>query len=159
MLHISKQAICLHYILELSKQMNIDPRGCVSSFFNRIQQADQVYQDAFNDEVNSFRERIKDRAKKRIEEAAKEIEEEERKQRLGPGGLDPYEVMETLPEELQKCFQSRDISLLQETILKLDPEVAKYHMKRCVDSGLWVPAANDPPIEGTEEPETQEKED
>lgn len=45
-------------------------------------------------------------------------------------------------QELKKCFESRDIQLLQETILKLPEDVAKYHMKRCVDSGLWVPDAN-----------------
>lgn len=29
--------------------------------------------------------------------------------------------------------------MLQEAIAKLPPEEATYHMKRCVDSGLWVP--------------------
>lgn len=91
------------------------------------------------------------------------LQEEERKARLGPGGLDPVEVFESLPEvsnqihssstqtnwliplllfqALQKCFESRDIGLLQETITKLPEEEAKYHLKRCVDSGLWVPDA------------------
>ena len=149
--YISKQAICLHYILELSKHMDIDPRGCVSAFFTRIQKADKEYMEAFDDEVKSFRERIEARAKKRIEDAMKEVEEEEKQQRLGPGGLDPQEVFETLPEELQKCFESREIHLLQEAILKMDPEEAKYHMKRCVDSGLWVPAASDPEEKDEEE--------
>ena len=35
------------------------------------------------------------------------------------------------------------MELLQKTIEKMDPEEAKYHMKRCVDSGLWVPNAAD----------------
>nr|XP_046912787.1 hsp90 co-chaperone Cdc37-like [Dermatophagoides farinae] len=137
--HVSKQVISLHYILELSKQMNIDPRGCVSSFFTRIQQSDQTYMAAFEDEIKSFRQRIVNRAKQKIDDAIKECEEEERQKRLGPGGLDPQEVFESLPECLQKCFESRDTKLLQETILKMDPEEAKYQMKRCVDSGLWIP--------------------
>lgn len=29
--------------------------------------------------------------------------------------------------------------MLQAAIAKLPEEEAKYHMKRCVDSGLWVP--------------------
>lgn len=33
--------------------------------------------------------------------------------------------------------------MLQKAIETMDPEEAKYHMKRCVDSGLWVPNAND----------------
>lgn len=98
------------------------------------------------------------------------FQEEERQARLGPGGLDPVEVFESLPEvglklmlktastirtnlcrivyyflivfqSLQKCFESRDIALLQETISKLPEEEARLHLKRCVDSGLWVPDA------------------
>lgn len=42
-------------------------------------------------------------------------------------------------KELKKCFETRDIKLLQETIAKMPEEEAKYHMKRCVDSGLWIP--------------------
>lgn len=32
--------------------------------------------------------------------------------------------------------------MLQETISKMPEDEAKYHIKRCVDSGLWVPDAN-----------------
>ncbi|GLH02788.1 Hsp90 co-chaperone Cdc37 [Gryllus bimaculatus] len=139
------------YILELSKQLNVDPRACVSSFFTRIQVAEPEYKNSFNDELDSFKERIRKRAAEKIQEA----EEEERKARLGPGGLDPVEVFETLPsvsycslnlldalgEALQKCFETQDIPLLQETIAAMPEEEARYHMKRCVDSGLWVPDA------------------
>lgn len=82
-----------------------------------------------------------------------EAEEEERQSRLGPGGLDPVEVFETLPEELKKCFESQDIELLKETIAKMPEEDAKRHMKRCVDSGLWVPDA------GKKEGEEEEVDD
>ena len=53
--------------------------------------------DAFKDELDGFIRRVEARAKVRIEEAMKQAEEEERKKRLGPGGLDPLEVIETLP--------------------------------------------------------------
>lgn len=43
--------------------------------------------------------------------------------------------------------------MLQETILKLPEDVAKYHMKRCVDSGLWVPDASALKTEETKEEE------
>lgn len=46
-------------------------------------------------------------------------------------------------QELKECFLSQDVGMLQTTIEKMDPEEAKYHMKRCVDSGLWVPNANE----------------
>lgn len=32
--------------------------------------------------------------------------------------------------------------MLKEVISKMPEEEAKYHMKRCVDSGLWVADAN-----------------
>jgi len=77
--------------------------------------------------------------------------------------LDPYEVFETLPEELKRCFESQDIPLLQEAIKKLPPAEAAYHMKRCVDSGLWVPDANSKAkdgdglvVEGEDEEEDEE---
>ena len=51
--------------------------------------------------MEAFKTRIRNRAieklKEQIEEAKKE-EELERQERLGPGGLDPVEVFESLPE-------------------------------------------------------------
>ena len=44
---------------------------------------------------------------------------------------------------LKDCFESKDISQLQEAVLKMPKEDAEYHMKRCVESGLWVPNAKD----------------
>lgn len=79
---------------------------------------------------------MRGRAKLRIEKAMKEYEEEERKKRLGPGGLDPVEVYESLPEELQKCFDVKDVQMLQDAISKMDPTDAKYHMQRCIDLAL-----------------------
>lgn len=141
MVHISKQVISMQYILELAKQLDCDPRSCISTFFTKIQKADREYIDAFNSEVESFRARIKERAKVKLEEAMKEVEEEERKKRLGPGGLDPLEVIETLPDELRECFDKRDTEKLKDVLAKMETEQAAYHMKRCIDSGLWIPDA------------------
>lgn len=137
--HVAHQCICMQYILELSKQLDVDPRACVGSFFSRIQIAEVEYKTSFDDELKAFKERIRRRAAEKVADAIKEAEEEERKARLGPGGLDPAEVFESLPECLQECFKSQDILLLQETITTLPEEEARYHMKRCIDSGLWVP--------------------
>lgn len=60
--------------------------------------ADEQYKQGFVDELQAFRERVKTRAKQKVEDAVKQYEEEERKKRLGPGGLDPIEVMESLPK-------------------------------------------------------------
>lgn len=142
MAHVAHQTICMQYILELAKQLDYDPRACVDAFFSKIQVAEPEYKASFDDELVQFKRRINKRAAEKVEEAMKEVEEDERKKRLGPGGLDPVEVFEELPDELKKCFESQNIALLQETIAKMEEEQARYHMKRCVDSGLWIPEAN-----------------
>ncbi|KAI5617734.1 hsp90 co-chaperone Cdc37, partial [Silurus asotus] len=118
---VAHQTIVMQFILELAKSLKVDPRGCFRQFFSKIKTADQQYQDAFNDELESFKERVRGRAKIRIEKAMKEYEEEEKQKRLGPGGLDPVEVYDTLPKEMQKCFDEKDIQMLQDYISKMDP--------------------------------------
>merc|ERR1719384_773854 len=140
MTHVAHQCICMQYLIELSKQLETDPRACISSFFTKIQVADQDYKDAFYSELDAFKTRIVKRAKEKIAEA----EEEERKERLGPGGLDPADVFESLPEAMQKCFMEQDIGMLQTVIKELPEDEARYHMKRCVESGLWCPNKDDP---------------
>ncbi|XP_037936620.1 hsp90 co-chaperone Cdc37-like [Teleopsis dalmanni] len=157
MAHVAHQCICMQYILELAKQLDVDPRGCVSSFFSKIQNCVPEYKIQFESEIEGFKQRIKKRAQEKIQEAIAEQEEEDRQARLGPGGLDPAEVFEELPDELKACFESRDIELLQKTITTLPVEVAKYHMKRCVDSGLWVPNADDPVLDADENKKTKEE--
>ncbi|XP_047427160.1 hsp90 co-chaperone Cdc37 [Mugil cephalus] len=154
---VAHQTIVMQFILELAKSLKVDPRGCFRQFFAKIKTADQQYQDAFNDELESFKERVRGRAKIRIEKAMKEYEEEERQKRLGPGGLDPVEVYETLPAEMQKCFDDKDIQMLQEVISKMDPTEAKTHMKRCIDSGLWVPNSRTDDGDEKEEEATYEE--
>ncbi|KAK3777014.1 hypothetical protein RRG08_008869 [Elysia crispata] len=162
MKHVSHQCIVMQFILELAKSLKTDPRSCVGAFFSRIKLGEKQYSDAFNEELDAFRARIQARAKARIEEAMKEYEEEERQKRLGPGGLDPVEVMESLPESLQKCFESQDIALLQQTVSEMPQEEAAYHIQRCIDSGLWVPGGAEDksgePKEGEEEASTPSEE-
>lgn len=142
--HVSHQCISMQFLMELAKQLDRDPRTCVSSFFTKIAHAEQTeYQQAFDTELELFRQRIRKRAEEKVKELIDEAEEEERKARLGPGGLDPVEVFQTLPEVLQKCFEAQDIPMLQKAISEMPEAEAKYHMKRCVDSGLWCPAKED----------------
>uniref|UniRef100_G3PKR9 Hsp90 co-chaperone Cdc37 n=2 Tax=Gasterosteus aculeatus aculeatus TaxID=481459 RepID=G3PKR9_GASAC len=154
---VAHQTIVMQFILELAKSLKVDPRGCFRQFFAKIKTADQQYQDAFNDELESFKERVRGRAKIRIEKAMKEYEEEERQKRLGPGGLDPVDVYESLPAEMQKCFDDKDIGMLQEVISKMDPTEAKVHMKKCIESGLWVPNSKTDDGDEKEEDPTYEE--
>ena len=124
MKHVAHQCICMQYLLELGKQLDTDPRACISSFFTKIQVADQDYRDAFYSELDAFKLRIVKRAKEKIEEAM----EEERKERLGPGGLDPADVFESLPDSMKNCFESQDIGLLQQVIKEMPEEEARYRL-------------------------------
>ena len=47
-------------------------------------------------------------------------------------------------QALKECFESQDIQRLQDTIKNMNQDDARYHMKRCVDSGLWKPQVDDP---------------
>uniref|UniRef100_A0A665T8Z2 Hsp90 co-chaperone Cdc37 n=1 Tax=Echeneis naucrates TaxID=173247 RepID=A0A665T8Z2_ECHNA len=136
---VAHQAIVMRFILDLAQTLQVDPRGCFRQFFSKIKTADKPYQDAFNHELELLKERVRRCAQIRMEDAMKEVEREEKQKRLGPGGLDPLEVYESLPKEIQRSFDEKNIQMLQEAISKLHPEEGKYHLKRCVDSGLWVP--------------------
>jgi len=157
--HVAHQVISLQFMLELSKQLDVDPRSTVNTFFYRMdkakQDSDQQYVKGFNEELVAFKDRIRKRAKEKVDAAVAEYEEEEKQKRLGPGGLDPVEVFESLPEELQKCFESQDIELLKEAMTKLSDEDARYHLDRCVKSGLWVPDANKAAAEAGNDPEAE----
>lgn len=141
--HVSHQTIVMQFILELAKSLELDPRGCIRAFFSRIKLAEKQYTDAFNDELESFKDRVRKRAQAKIEEATRQVEEEERQKRLGPGGLDPVEVFESLPDKMKECFEKKDIQLLQDVVAQMPKEEAETHIKRCIDSGLWVPNAKD----------------
>ncbi|XP_071136000.1 hsp90 co-chaperone Cdc37-like [Mytilus edulis] len=153
MSHVAHQLIVLNFILELAKSMDIHPRGCVAPFFNRIQMGEKQYMEAFNSELDAFKERVKVRAKEKLDKAIQEYEEEERQKRLGPGGLDPVEVFESLPQILKDCFDKKDIALLQQVVAEMPQEEASYHIKRCVDSGLWVPGGGDQGPQGDDDGE------
>ncbi|KAF7257065.1 hypothetical protein EG68_07060 [Paragonimus skrjabini miyazakii] len=140
--HVSHQCIVMQFMLELAKSLKCDPRACIRPFFAKFMNPEPEYQKAFDDELTAFRERIRARAKVRLEEAMAKLEEEEREKRLGPGGLDPIEVFDSLPAALQECFEKKDVERLKTVLCKMDPKDAEYHMKRCVDSGLWVDNVN-----------------
>jgi len=137
--HVAHQCICMQFILELAKHMKVDPRACVPAFYRRMESTEAEYIASFNDELNSLKERIRVRAKQKLQLIMEEYEKEEREKRLGPGGLDPVEVFESLPKELQDCFENKDIGRLQQVLSTLPEDEAKLHLKRCVDSGMWIP--------------------
>lgn len=74
--------------------------------------------------------------------------------KASPGGLDPQEVLESLPEEIKTAFESQSVDALQAVASKMDQEVFLHHLNRCIDSGLWLPNKED--VESDEMKTTEE---
>ena len=55
---------------------------------------------------------------------------------------------------MQEAFGERSVDALRAALHKLTPEDAQYHMKRCVDSGLWDPAGGGAAEADDDEPDT-----
>jgi len=60
-----------------------------------------------------------------------------KEERVGPGGLDPVEVYESLPKDMQDCFDNGDVPKLQRLSQEMPKEEFAAHFQRCIDSGLW----------------------
>ena len=147
----ARQSQIISNIVELAKTMQRHPGNVIIPFFARIEQKE--YFNSFIEGVDAFVEKIIARAvvkKKEIDdEREKELAEAQdeeqhvdlkdipREQRLGPGGLDPVEVFESLPKAMQEAFESRDTDKLKAALMTMDMADVERHMKRCVDSGLW----------------------
>merc|ERR1711920_455226 len=91
---------------------------------------------SFDESVDMFVKRVEVRAV----EKKKEMDAEEAQNEPGPGGLDPMEVLQSLPTEMQAAFRAQDIQRLMCAVESLPEDEAKHHLRRCEESGLWVPS-------------------
>lgn len=149
---VARQSQIISSIADLAKSLKLHPGNVIHPFFKRMEKK-ELYSD-FMKAVQEFIGRIQARAiekRKEIdEERAREVMEKGSEaegtidvadlpleERLGPGGLDPVEVFESLPEALQEAFESRTKEKLEEALKAMTPEEVQYHMKRCTDAGLW----------------------
>jgi len=129
------QCVTIYLLLRMAEDLGGgEPKSLISFYFSQLSKE----LPAFHEEVTELRRKVQVEA----EDRAKEL-------RLGPGGLDPLEVAQELPEDLRQCFILRDEELLKTVLEKMDPAEAERIMGRCVDSGLWIPGttsedSNDP---------------
>lgn len=138
--HVARQAVTIEILLDLAKSTKNDPRSCIETFFDKAIKGMDRFTVVFEEELAGFKERIEEGVKKRVDSLMQEHEQHPEEDKVvGPGGLDPVEVFNSLPEEMQECFQTRDKNKLMEVVTTMDKEEAELHMKRCVDSGLWNP--------------------
>jgi cell division cycle protein 37 len=147
-----RQSQIISHIAELAKSLDAHPGNVIVPFFEKLKQKE--FLKGFIEAVDSFVNKIIARAIVKKAEIDRERGDGDtaegvdlasipKEERLGPGGLDPLEVIETLPVEMQQAFESRDVDKLKQVLLDMDPEDAARHMKRCVDSGLWVDNSNE----------------
>ena len=154
--NIARQHMYVHYIMELAGSMKRNPREAVVPFFRKTMTGSPEHVKGFEDDLRGFIDRIKTRAKEKnsknerspidlhdADDDQEENEEDYEPAPLGPGGLDPTEVLRSLPKELQEAFINQDTPKLSATLQAMSEEDAAYHMKRCIDSGLWVPGPNE----------------
>lgn len=131
------------HLRELSRAMHRPARDSVWPVFEKLIDKEET-RASFQDAVEDFIKRVEKRAvEKKIEMDAAGYGEEAAE--LGPGGLDPLEVLKTLPPAMQQAFEDQDIAGLHAAVAALSKEDAKYHMQRCEDSGLWVPGPGERP--------------
>jgi len=158
---LCKQGQIISQIHQLAAPMKRPPRDLVPRFFEKFEH--EQSRAAFQEGVDHFRDQIAKRAvvkkaeqeKEDAETAAAEEEkaqqeevgepvslveamyEMSKEERMGPGGLDPVEVFESLPERLQTCFRSGEVEGLKKAAAEMDPKEFDGHFKRCIDAGLW----------------------
>lgn len=162
-----RQGQILSQIHQLAEPMKRPPRDLVPRFFERFEH--EASRAAFEEGVKHFEKNLMQRAvdKKKEEEAsatasaaerakphatppasgyeAKPLVEamydmtKEERIEMAPGGLDPIEVFESLPEKLQQCFKTGNIELLKEVAEEMPEEEFEGHFQRTIDSGLWRP--------------------
>uniref|UniRef100_A0A8C2IEU8 Hsp90 co-chaperone Cdc37-like 1 n=1 Tax=Cyprinus carpio TaxID=7962 RepID=A0A8C2IEU8_CYPCA len=117
---------------------------------NKLPAGQEGYLDVFHTELIAFKQRVKEYTMKSKGETPKDTVH----QNTPPGcHLDPKEVLESLPPDLKACIQMQDMQILQKVLSSMNPQVAEYHVKRCLEAGLWT---NIPRASKEESSETDE---
>lgn len=147
MRQIVRQNQLLQYCMDLAAMTKEHVLESAKKFFRSMKIGQKRHM--FERDVDDFCSKIKKRAvEKAKEEAAKakaepEMVEMSREERLGPGGLDPIEVLESLPPAMKEAFMNQDIPALHKVLGEMTLEEATKHMDRCKASGLWNAAPDD----------------
>uniref|UniRef100_A0A8C7QK98 Hsp90 co-chaperone Cdc37-like 1 n=1 Tax=Oncorhynchus mykiss TaxID=8022 RepID=A0A8C7QK98_ONCMY len=133
---VAHQAVAMQFILEMASTSQQDPRGCFRHFFHKAKAGQEGYLNVFHAELEAFKQRVKEYTVKfKGETLSNDTPLQSSTARCH---LDPKEVLESLPPELKAGFQLQDMQILQNVLRTMNPQVAEYHVKRCLESGLWT---------------------
>lgn len=153
---IARRCLQVHNLNVSAAAAKIPAEKSVPLFFKHLKNEEKrkEYYVEFEKQLEEIKGRIETRRKERLEEEAQKAKLEEEQYEpapLGPGGLDPNEVLESLPKDIQDAFFAQDKDMLISALDKLPNEVAQDIIKRCIDSGLWNPNPNGQAEEPVEE--------
>ena len=137
----ARQSQLISNIAELAKTMKTHPGNVINPFFKRLEEKEHL--NGFMEGLEAFVQKLIKRAVVKRKEIDAERAREEgvdlndipREERLGPGGLDPVEVFESLPPSMQDAFESRNTDLLKKAFSEMSEEDAEMYLKKCIDSG------------------------
>ncbi|KAG7477065.1 hypothetical protein MATL_G00089320 [Megalops atlanticus] len=131
---VAHQAVAMQFILEMASNSQQDPRGCFRQFFQKARTGQEGYLDVFRTELEAFKQRVKEYTVQSKGETPNNVEHQKTQNYCC---LDPKEVLESLPPELRRGFQLQDMQILQNVLSSMNPQVAEYHVKQCLEAGLW----------------------
>ncbi|KAJ8286605.1 hypothetical protein GJAV_G00041060 [Gymnothorax javanicus] len=131
---VAHQAVVMQFILEMASNSQQDPRGCFRQFFQKARTRQDGYFDVFQMELDAFKRRVRDYTVKSKGETQNHTEHQKAPNHHR---LDPKEVLESLPPELRRGIELQNVQILQNALNAMNPQVAEYHGKRCLEAGLW----------------------
>merc|ERR1719361_350636 len=147
--NIARRCLQVHNINVSATSAKIPGHKSVPLFFKQLKNDEKraEYYREFEKQLDEINGRIETRRKERLIEAKEkadnppeeEVEANYEPAPLGPGGLGPTEVLQSLPEDIQQAFISQDKEALVQAIQAMPEEEASAIIKRCIDSGLWNP--------------------
>lgn len=142
---VSTQCLYVLYLLDLARQVDIDPIYCVTPFFARISEPE--FYEMFEKEIIPFRERLQNSPWDQVfDDVLKGISSDDGSSLSGSsssedvaGNLDPIEMYKNLPPNLQQCIDNEDIEALEAALNDLPEDVADTYMAQFLEAGLFVP--------------------
>uniref|UniRef100_A0A0K0E7U5 Hsp90 chaperone protein kinase-targeting subunit n=1 Tax=Strongyloides stercoralis TaxID=6248 RepID=A0A0K0E7U5_STRER len=132
-----EKCVIIQYIIEGGQYLNekpSDPR-VINEIFEKKRRANPEVKHVYTSNVQEMEDRIRKRAIEKNMEADREAREKRIAE--SPGGMDPVEVINSMPEELADCFVKRDKEQLIKVASTMPEDVFAYHLDRCIKAGLW----------------------
>ncbi|XP_050800262.1 hsp90 co-chaperone Cdc37-like 1 [Gopherus flavomarginatus] len=100
---VAHQAVVMQFIIEMAKSCNVDPRGCFRLFFQRAKAEEEGYFEAFKNELEGFKSRVK------ISSQSQSFQAMSVQNPIAHTGLSSLGVLEFLPQtadSLQSCVNT-----------------------------------------------------